>query len=253
MARSVGIIGTRGYPSYYGGFETAVRRLAPYLTDRGWEVSVYGRPDSTSPDDPTRDHRVRTPVTAGIESKSLSTLSYGATASRQATRQHHDVALVMNVANGYWLPLLQRSGVPTVVNVDGIEWHRAKWGRLAKGVFYAGARATARYGDILICDSTEIQAYWKRCFKREGLYIPYGGDLLAGDLPVEPGLSHRGYILAVARLVPENTIDQFLEAAASLARSGPLSSSDRPATAGRWRKRSGRSPRSMTACSGLAI
>ena len=71
---SVAVIGTRGYPSYYGGFETAVRRIAPALVDAGWDVTVYGRDGSTRDDDPDRDPRVRTRITGGVETKSVSTL-----------------------------------------------------------------------------------------------------------------------------------------------------------------------------------
>ncbi len=120
MKRSVAIIGTRGYPSYYGGFETAVRRLAPFLADEGWDVNVYCRPGATR-DDNDRDARVKTTTTLGLEKKSLSTLSYGLTAALHACWQKPDVALVMNVANGFWLPLLRLRGIPTVVNVDGID------------------------------------------------------------------------------------------------------------------------------------
>lgn len=77
MGRSVAIIGTRGYPSYYGGFETAIRRLAPFLAEQGWNVTVYGRPGTNSQKDPDRDVRVLARQTRGFETKSLSTLSYG--------------------------------------------------------------------------------------------------------------------------------------------------------------------------------
>lgn len=221
MTKSVAIIGTRGYPSYYGGFETAVRRLAPHLADRGWDVTVYGRDGSTKDDDVLRDSRVRTRVTRGIESKSLSTLTYGLTACVDAVRRGPDVALVMNVANGFWLPLLRARGVPTAVNVDGIEWDRAKWGRLAKKVFRGGAQATAVFGDELIYDANEISKRWRRDFNRDGTFIPYGGDD-PGPLPVPDGLIHRNYILIVARFVPENTVTEFLKAAETLADRWPV-------------------------------
>ncbi|KZX20171.1 glycosyltransferase [Rathayibacter tanaceti] len=192
MGRSVVIIGTRGYPSYYGGFETAVRRLAPFLAQQGWDVTVYGRPGTTSLDDPDRDARVRTRQTRGVESKSLSTLSYGLTAALDAAAHKPDVALVLNCANGFWLPILKKRGIPTVVNVDGIEWDRAKWGRFAKFVFHQGAVWTARYGDRLVYDAAAIEARWRSEFGREGDVIPYGGDV-PPDHPVEPGLTHRGY------------------------------------------------------------
>jgi len=209
---SVAIIGTRGYPSYYGGFETAVRKLAPYLVDEGWDVTVYGRPGSTRDGDPERDPRVTTRVTHGLETKSLSTLTYGLTAILDAVRRKPDVALIMNVANGFWLPLLKLRGIPTLVNVDGIEWERAKWGRLAKAVFRWGAKTTAWWADELVFDAHEIGRRWKADFGRDGVFIPYGGDP-ATDLPLEAELTHRGYALVVARFVPENTVLEFIEAA----------------------------------------
>ena len=219
--RSIAIIGTRGYPSYYGGFETAIRRLAPFLADRGWDVTVYGRSGSTSDLDPQRDLRVTSRVTRGLETKSLSTLSYGLTASLDAVRRKPDVVLVMNVANGFYLPLLKARGIPSLVNVDGIEWDRAKWGRLAKTVFRTGAKWTARHGNKLVYDAIAIGKRWKRDFGRDGEFIPYGGDV-PSELPVEPGFSHRGYILIVARFVPENTVPEFVDAAKELSRRFPV-------------------------------
>jgi glycosyltransferase involved in cell wall biosynthesis len=217
MGRSIAIIGTRGYPSYYGGFETAVRRLAPYLAEQGWEVTVYGRPGTTALRDPDRDERVITRQTRGVESKSLSTLSYGLTAALDAAKRKPDVALVLNCANGFWLPILRQRGIPTVVNVDGIEWDRAKWGRFAKFVFHQGAVWTARHGDRMVYDAAAIETRWKREFGRDGDVIPYGGDV-PPEHPVEPGLTHRGYALIVARFVPENTVPEFIEAAERIAR-----------------------------------
>lgn len=217
--RSVAIIGTRGYPSYYGGFETAVRKLAPYLVDEGWNVTVYGRSDSTRTDDPDFDRRVRVVQTWGKNSKSLSTLSYGFSACLHAFRDKPDVALVMNVANGFWLPLLKLRGIPTVVNVDGIEWHRAKWGRLAKAMFRWGAKFTGWFGTQLVFDAKAIETFWAKEFSRTGTFIPYGGEP-AGDLPVEPGLTAGTYVLMVARFVPENTVAEFLDAAERLSELG---------------------------------
>ncbi|WP_454811348.1 glycosyltransferase [Paenarthrobacter nitroguajacolicus] len=209
------IIGTRGYPSYYGGFETAVRKLAPYLADNAWDVTVYGR-KNVKPEEDDRDPRVRVVTTPGVENKSLSTLSFGLTSCLHAMWQRPDVALVMNVANGFWLPLLALRGIPTVVNVDGIEWERAKWGRLAKMMFRIGAKMTARFGDVLVADSKEIARRWQDEFSRASVFIPYGGEPGTGALVVDD-FQDRRYVLVVARFVPENTIPEFLEAARGLA------------------------------------
>ncbi|MDF0530653.1 DUF1972 domain-containing protein [Tsukamurella sp. 8F] len=220
--RSVAIIGSRGYPSFYGGFETLVRRLAPHLADTGWDVAVYGRPGATV-SRPEFDHPGVTSVTTrGIESKSLSTLSFGATSVLHSmTRRKPDVALVLNVANGYYLPGLRMRRIPTVVNVDGIEWERDKWSALGKRVFRTGALLTARFADILVSDSVEIGGYWKHNFRRDSVFIPYGGDVPA-PLPAPEGLASRSYALAVARFVPENSIPEFLDAAALIAERHPV-------------------------------
>ena len=212
---SVAIIGTRGYPSFYGGFETAVRRLAPHLASQGWSVRVYGRPGGQSSAKVERDHRVETVVTKGVESKSLSTLTFGLTAVLHALRHKPDVALIMNVANGYWLPLLKLRGIPTVVNVDGIEWQRAKWSRLGRAVFWLGAKFTAWFADELVFDANAIGDYWHRTFGRSGTFIPYGGDAVPAAERT-PEFAPGRYALAVARFVPENSIDLFLEAAPTL-------------------------------------
>ncbi len=218
---SVAVLGTRGYPSYYSGFETAVRKLAPYLASTGWDVTVYGRRGATRLDDPNKDASVVTRVTSGLETKSASTLSYGFTSALDAAARRPDVALVMNVANGYYLPLLKARGVPTLVNVDGLEWERAKWGALAKRVFRTGAACTARWASGLVFDARAIETYWQRTFGVGGTFIPYGGDVPPA-LAIPEGLAHRGYVLIVARFVPENSIAEFFEAVPAIAARHPV-------------------------------
>ena len=81
---SVAVIGTHGYPSYYGGFETAVRKLAPNLVSMGWAVTVYGRQGTTRLNDREADACVVTRVTRGLETRNRSTLSHGLTSSLDA-------------------------------------------------------------------------------------------------------------------------------------------------------------------------
>lgn len=218
---SVHIIGSRGYPSYYGGFETLVRHLAPFLVDAGWDVTVFGRGQQNSRQETPADERVRCVDTKGFETQKLSTLSFGLSASARTVAEKPDAALVLNVANGYWLPFLKARGIPTLVNVDGIEWERDKWGASARRVFRAGARLTARYADELVFDSQALGARWAREFARDGVFIPYGGTSSQGH-PCPEQARAGGYILAVARFVPENTIHEFLDAATQLSERWPV-------------------------------
>lgn len=217
MPNRVAIIGTRGYPSYYGGFETAVRRLAPHFIEAGWQVIVYSRPGQTKVSDPQRNDQVQVVETWGLKRASLSTLTYGLTACLHALFNKPDVALVMNCANGFWLPLLRLRGIPVLVNVDGIEWEREKWGPLAKAIFRLGARCTAWFANEIVVDARAIGERWCQEFGRDSLYIPYGGSR-PSQLPLlEPGLKSAEYVLLVARFVPENTVQEFFQAARRLA------------------------------------
>jgi glycosyltransferase involved in cell wall biosynthesis len=211
--RTVAVIGTRGYPSYYGGFETATRKLVPYLVESGWEVTVYCRRDQVAV---MREDGVRQVFTPGVDSRRLSTLSFGLTAVLHAVFRRPDVALVMNCANGFWIPLLRLRRIPVVVNVDGLEWERDKWGRVARRVFLWGAILCARWAQTLVYDSRAIKQYWAERFDRDGEFIPYGGDDLEPGLLCE-AFEPQSYVLLVARFVPENSVGEFLEAVPRLA------------------------------------
>ncbi len=210
----IAIIGSRGFPSTYGGYETLVRHAARQWVAAGHDVTVYCR-------DPIPGRRgglvegVRCVRTPGIETTSASTLSFGLTAHLHAAFQKFDAALVLNIANGYFLPLLAAAGIPTVVNTDGLEWQRGKWGRVARRVFYQGAKLSARYADCLVSDSEAIADVWEAEFGVKPSFIPYGAPVttLHDDGGVrELGLQPRKYVLCVARLIPENNVELTLNA-----------------------------------------
>jgi glycosyltransferase involved in cell wall biosynthesis len=184
-------------------------------------VTVYGRHGATRPDDPNIDDRVTNRMTLGFETKNLSTLSHGLMSTADAAFRHPDVALVFNVANGYYLPLLKARGIPTLVNVDGIEWERAKWGLTAKRVFRFGAQCTAKWASGLVFDARAVERYWRDTFAVTGAFIPYGGDV-PSRLAVPEGLRHRGYVLIVARFVPENSVPEFFQAVPEIAAKYPV-------------------------------
>jgi glycosyltransferase involved in cell wall biosynthesis len=211
----ISLLGTRGFPSTYGGFETLVRHLVPFLRDAGHDVTVYDRSPGAAW---SRTHivdGVRVVRSIGVDGSKASTLTHGLTSALMAAVDRPDVALIMNVANGFFLPALRARGVPTVLNVDGIEWERGKWSPLGRRVFHAGAVATARWADVLVADSHAIAARWRDEFGRESVFIPYGGDRTAAVDPTRVralGLEPGGYVLVVARFVPENNVELMLEA-----------------------------------------
>lgn len=210
----LGILGSRGYPSTYGGFETFVRVLAPYLAAADHQVTVFGRRGAKRAQRRIRDG-VTCVDTPGVESKSLSTLTHGLTGAAAARREHVESALVLNVANGFFVEALREAGIPVALNVDGLEWKRKKWNRLGQQTFLAGARKAARFSDVLIADSEAIADVWQEDFGVRPCFIPYGADVV-NDVDPDPvhalGLEPRDYALVVARLAPENNVDLALDA-----------------------------------------
>jgi glycosyltransferase involved in cell wall biosynthesis len=217
------ILGSRGFPSTYGGYETLVRHLAPFLVEAGHDVTVYCRARDRGRRTWVTEN-VRCVATLGRETKTLSTLTFGMTATLDASFRRFDSILVLNIANGFWFPALRVARTPFAVNTDGIEWERGKWSPVGRTAFRAGARMTARNASELICDSHAIGAVWKELFGREVTFIPYGAPVLSGmgrDRLHAAGLGSRPYLLVVARLVPENNVELTLDALELLGERAP--------------------------------
>lgn len=154
-------------------------------------------------------------MTKGLAGKSSATATHGLSAAANALRSDFDVVLGLNVANGPSLALLRLAGVPVVLNVDGIEWERTKWGGLAKLAFRTGARVSAWAATELIADAQEIQRVWENTFGVRPTFIPYGADLDEGhetDRLIEVGVEAGRFLLVVARLAPENNVELLLDA-----------------------------------------
>jgi glycosyltransferase involved in cell wall biosynthesis len=208
------ILGSRGFPSTYGGYETLVRYLAPYLVRAGHNVTVYCRNrDESQRAWLTED--IRCIATPGRDTKSLSTLTFGMTATLDASFRHFDSMLVLNIANGFWLPALRAARIPSAVNTDGIEWERGKWSRIGRATFRVGAWMTAHNATTLICDSQAIGNIWNKRFGSDCVFIPYGAPVLdnVGRERLETArLGDEPYLLVVARLAPENNVELTLDA-----------------------------------------
>jgi glycosyltransferase involved in cell wall biosynthesis len=217
------ILGSRGFPSTYGGYETLVRHLAPYLTAAGHDVTVYCRARNAGKRTWLTED-VRCIATSGYDTKSLSTLSFGMTASLDASFRRFDSILVLNIANGFWFPALRAARIPFAINTDGIEWERGKWSRLGRATFQAGAWMSARNATALICDSKAIGDIWSARYGRESIFIPYGApipDNVGRDRLETLGLEDRRYLLVVARLAPENNVELTLDALDLLGEDAP--------------------------------
>ena len=218
------IIGTRGIPARYGGFETLAEELAPRLLERGMRVTVYCRSHYTPRR--MREHRgVELVVLPTLRGKHLDTPVHTLLACLHAAWRGFDAALVVNGANAVFLPILKLAGIPVGLNVDGIERQRAKWGRFGRFVYRLSERLAIRLSDRLITDAETISDYYRDQYDAGSTLITYGVDprpLPAGETLRRLGLESRRYFLYVSRFEPENNPHRVAEAYRSVAGELPL-------------------------------
>lgn len=207
--RTLRILGIRGVPAAHGGFETFAEYLALYLVDKGWRVVVYCQEEGQGPvftDTWQGVERVRIPVT-GNGAKSTIVFDWKATV--HAAKQG-DLCLTLGYNTAVFCAALRLCGVPNVINMDGIEWSRAKWGAVAKTWFWLNEWAGSWLGNHLVADHPEIKKHLStRVSERKITTIPYGADpVCTADLALLAplGLQAGNYLSVIARPEPENSL-----------------------------------------------
>lgn len=209
----IAMIGTRGVPAAYGGFETAVEEIGSRLAARGHRVTVYCRSAGGAARHEYADmHLVHLPA---LKLKAAETLSHTALSVVHAiTRRRPDVAFVFNAANAPFVPLLRARGVPTAVHVDGLEWQREKWGGAGRAYYRWAERCAVRQADALIADAGGIADHFAAAFGAPTRLISYGAPLQLNppsDRLDELGLAWKKFHLVVARFEPENHVDLIVD------------------------------------------
>ncbi len=209
----IAMIGTRGVPAAYGGFETAVEEIGSRLAARGHEVTVYCR---RAADASRREyagmHLVHLPA---LKLKTAETLSHTAfsVAHAIAQRPRPDVAFVFNAANAPFVTLLRARGIPAAVHVDGLEWQREKWGGAGRAYYRWAEQSAVRNADALIADARGIADHFASSYGAPTRLISYGAPVQLNppsDRLSELGLSWKGFHLVVARFEPENHVDMMV-------------------------------------------
>jgi glycosyltransferase involved in cell wall biosynthesis len=210
----VALIGSRGIPGRYGGYETLMEELGVRLAARGFRVTVYCRSHST-PRALKSWRGVDLVVLPTIRHKYLDTPVHTFLSCLHAASAGYDAALVVNSANALFVPLLQVGGVPVALNVDGIEKRRAKWGPFGRAVYAFSERLACRVPDALVTDAEVIRRHYLRRYRAESVPIAYGVDprppATTGVLE-KLGVAPRQYFLYVSRFEPENNPHRVAEA-----------------------------------------
>ncbi|WP_285115397.1 DUF1972 domain-containing protein [Leifsonia sp. fls2-241-R2A-40a] len=212
---TVRILGTHGVPANYGGFETAAENVALFLRDQGWRVIVYCQAEGTGPivtDEWNGIERVTIPVSAkGWLGTSRFDLRSIAHASRD--RGLHLTFGYNTAVFNIWQRLKR---IPNVINMDGIEWSRARWGKMRQAILYINERIACFVGNTLIADHPEIEVYLRRkAPARKITMITYGAHRV-DDAPEAParelGLEPGQYFTLICRPIPENSILELVTA-----------------------------------------
>ncbi len=208
----IAMIGTRGVPASYGGFETAVEEIGRRLVDRGHAVTVYTRGSSRREREYLGMKVVHLPA---MPVKQLETLSHTALSAVHAcVHRKPDAAFVFNAANSPFVPALRARGIPVALHMDGLEWKRSKWGARGRAYYRWAEAHGVRTADALIADAPGIGEYYDAEFGVPTELIRYGAPLLdaaSADGIRELGLTPGGYHLVVARFEPENHVLEIVE------------------------------------------
>jgi glycosyltransferase involved in cell wall biosynthesis len=214
----IAMLGTRGVPASYSGFETCVEQLGARLVDRGHKVTVYCRTHHIKYRGSTYKgmRLVKLPT---VKNKYLDTLVHAFLSSMHALIQPYDVCLYFIAGNSLvtWIPRL--TGKRTIINVDGLDWKREKWPSLAKRYIRFAERMATLLPNAMLTDSRVVQQYYRETYGVNPPYIAYGSEveqLPPGETLRRWGLEPRRYVLFVGRLVPENGAHHLVEAFCSL-------------------------------------
>jgi glycosyltransferase involved in cell wall biosynthesis len=210
----IAILGTRGIPASYGGFETFAEHLSTRLVARGHQVTVYCRAHYVSPRQ-LEFHGVRLQVLPTIRHKYFDTVIHTFLSSIHAVPQRFDVALICNAANAPFAPVLRLTGTPVAINVDGLEHKRKKWGKLGRRYYKLAEYLSTILPNEMVTDAQVIQNYYLANHNTKSTMIAYGSEVErrpdranVRKWRVEPNR----YVLYVSRLEPENNAHLVIEA-----------------------------------------
>jgi glycosyltransferase involved in cell wall biosynthesis len=222
----IAIIGTRGIPARYGGFETFAEELSLRLAKRGHEVTVYGRRYFGEPcQAPTEYKGVKVRILPTARHKYLETPLHACLSLLDALKLKFNLVLLCNAANSPMAWIWRLGGKPLVVNVDGIERKRAKWNLLGRIWYRLGERCSVWFSSKAVADAEVIARYYRERYGIQPAVIGYGADghnIPGGEVLRKFSLTPREYLLYVSRFEPENNALGVVQAYRRVGGSLPL-------------------------------
>ncbi len=219
----IAILGIRGIPAHYGGFETNTEVTATGLAERGHEVFVYCR--GFRKGRPRIWKGVHLKYLPSIESKNLSTISHTFLSAISCSFKRFDVVHLYNVGNAFLIPMLRLFGKKVIISVDGVEWRRKKFGVFGSTWMHLSEKLAKWFANNIVVDSMKVGDYYRNRYGADSVYIPYGSvvrDGLNTGILDKFGLEKGRYLLFVGRFIPEKGIDNLLKAYSGIRTDMPL-------------------------------
>ena len=212
---TIALLGSRGFPHTYSGYEVFIAEVAPRLVRRGHEVIVYCR-KGLFEKRPKISQGVRLIYLPSIETKVLSTPTHTLLSMCDVLFRGVDVIFVVNLVNAFHCILPRLLGKPVAINVDGLDWKRDKWGKVGKAYFYLNAKFVGRIcPNGVVTDAHEMRRIYLDEFNTPNICIAYGANPSTSTNPAivrKYGLEPFQYYLILSRLVPENNADLIVQA-----------------------------------------
>lgn len=205
--KKVFVVGTVGLPACYGGFETLVDNLVSNASSGVSYTVVCAKPSYSIR---STTYRGANLIYLPFKANGVQSIIYDAASLVRSLSLKPDVILILGVSGCAFLPIFKQfSHAKVIVNVDGSEWQRGKWGRLAKAFLKLSERLAVRYADVVVSDNLAVYEYILSEYKRKSTIIAYGGDhAKVGQLKNQ----YTGYALALCRIEPENNVEMILDA-----------------------------------------
>ena len=225
----IAVLGIRGLPANYSGFETCANHTTLHWSENEHEVLVYCRKNRYK-ERPEHFGKVKLKYVGQLSSKSFETLSHTFLSILDLCFFQRDIKYIhlYNTGNAIFLPLLKLFGKKVIISVDGIEWKRDKWGKVAKSMYKTGEWFSIKLADDIIVDNKEIEDYYTNKYNKKTTLIAYGSkEVIADSVKAAQylkanRLEAKKYYIFVGRLVPEKGVDKLIAAYKKLKTEYPL-------------------------------